>query len=90
MRVKQRLTWGARYHQSMSKTDTSREQLASLKSLDSARRAREKAELTEYNAVTAAREAGVAWGRIGDLYGLTKQGAQQRFKRPPKVHAPKV
>ncbi|GAB3697555.1 hypothetical protein [Mariniluteicoccus flavus] len=52
----------------------------SLQALDRARLAREEAEAAELRAVAAAREAGVAWGRIGELYGLTKQGAQQRFK----------
>ena len=28
----------------------------------------------------AARDAGASWGDIGDIYGLTKQRAQQRFK----------
>jgi len=51
-----------------------------LRTLDSARRVRERAEASELAAVAQAREAGVAWGRIGELYGLTKQGAQQRFK----------
>ncbi|WP_460742525.1 hypothetical protein [Mariniluteicoccus endophyticus] len=26
-----------------------------------------------------ARAATVSWGRLGELHGLTKQGAQQRF-----------
>ena len=32
--------------------------------------------------VAAARAAGVTWTEIGALYGLSKQGAQQRFRRP--------
>jgi hypothetical protein len=32
--------------------------------------------------VAAARAAGVTWTQIGALYGLSKQGAQQRFRRP--------
>ena len=56
--------------------------LLALGRLDSARSARESAEVAERAAVVAAREAGVSWARIGELYGLTKQGAQQRFKRP--------
>lgn len=45
-----------------------------------ARGAREAAEAAELAAVDAARGAGLSWGRIGEVYGLTKQGAQQRFK----------
>lgn len=51
-----------------------------LAALDLARLGRESAEATERAAVVSAREAGVSWSRIGELYGLTKQGAQQRFK----------
>ncbi|MGA4508832.1 hypothetical protein ACQB6R_11580 [Propionibacteriaceae bacterium G1746] len=53
-----------------------------LQALDTARRRREKAEREEEAAVVRAREAGASWARIGAVYGLTKQGAQQRFKRP--------
>ena len=28
----------------------------------------------------AARQAGLTWAEIGAIYGLTKQGAQQRFR----------
>ena len=57
-----------------------------LERLDAARRLREAADELEASAIEAAREAGTTWGDIGDLYGLTKQGAQQRFreKRPGK------
>jgi hypothetical protein len=48
--------------------------------LDAARRAREAAEELEQANVDAARDAGLAWAEIGDLYGMTKQGAQQRFR----------
>jgi hypothetical protein len=34
----------------------------------------------ETTTVDAARRAGVTWAEIGAVYGLTKQGAQQRFK----------
>ena len=34
----------------------------------------------EATTVAAARQAGVTWAEIGAIYGLTKQGAQQRFK----------
>jgi hypothetical protein len=48
--------------------------------LAAARALREIAEAVERDAVTAARAAGLSWSAIGKVYGLTKQGAQQRFK----------
>jgi molybdenum cofactor biosynthesis enzyme len=48
--------------------------------LDAARRLREAAEELEAAQVEAARKAGVTWSEIGSCYGLTKQGAQQRFR----------
>lgn len=48
--------------------------------LDAARRLREAAEELETAQVEAARKAGVTWIEIGTCYGLTKQGAQQRFR----------
>ena len=41
------------------------------------------AELEELESatVTTARAAGMTWKQIGALYGLSKQGAQQRFRR---------
>jgi hypothetical protein len=48
--------------------------------LDAARRLREAAEELEAAQVEAARKAGVTWIEIGECYGLTKQGAQQRFR----------
>ena len=41
---------------------------------------REAAEAEETALVLAARESGHTWSEIGALYGLTKQGAQQRFR----------
>lgn len=43
----------------------------------------------EASAVLDARAAGRTWGEIGALYGLSKQGAQQRF-RVPRNPAPEV
>jgi len=54
--------------------------LPPLEALAVARRERESAEIREHAAVSAARAAGASWSKIGELYGLTKQGAQQRFK----------
>ncbi len=48
--------------------------------LDAARRLREAAEELEAAQVEAARKAGATWIEIGECYGLTKQGAQQRFR----------
>jgi len=48
--------------------------------LEAARRLREAAEELEAAQVVAARKAGVTWNEIGECYGLTKQGAQQRFR----------
>jgi hypothetical protein len=48
--------------------------------LESARRLREAAEELEAAQVEAARKAGATWNEIGACYGLTKQGAQQRFR----------
>lgn len=48
--------------------------------LHAARRLREAAEDLEAAQVAVARKAGATWGEIGASYGLTKQGAQQRFR----------
>ena len=48
--------------------------------LEAARRLREAAEELEAAQVEAARKAGATWNEIGACYGLTKQGAQQRFR----------
>lgn len=48
--------------------------------LEAARRLREAAEELELAQVEAARKAGATWIEIGACYGLTKQGAQQRFR----------
>ena len=48
--------------------------------LEAARRLREAAEELEAAEVVAARKAGATWNEIGACYGLTKQGAQQRFR----------
>jgi len=48
--------------------------------LEAARYLREAAEELEAAQVEAARKAGATWIEIGACYGLTKQGAQQRFR----------
>ncbi|MBW0101932.1 hypothetical protein [Pseudonocardia sp. KRD291] len=47
--------------------------------LEAARRLREAAEDLEFTAVEEARQTGTTWTRIGELYGTSKQGVQQRF-----------
>ncbi len=49
--------------------------------LDAARRLREAAEALESDVVSEARRAGMTWTAIGELYGMSKQAAQQRFRR---------
>lgn len=51
-----------------------------------ARALREAAESLELELVRNARVRKVSWSRIGAIYGLTKQGAQQRFRRD--AHSP--
>ncbi len=48
--------------------------------LDEIRRRREELEHLEARTVIAARRNGATWRSIGALYGLSKQGAQQRFR----------
>lgn len=57
---------------------TARDPLAAL---NAARTLREEAEQLERKSVDIVRAAGTSWSKIGALYGLTKQGAQQRFKK---------
>jgi hypothetical protein len=57
--------------------------------LHAARRLREAAEELEAAQVHAARKGGATWIEIGECYGLTKQGAQQRF-RGTRNHAEAV
>jgi hypothetical protein len=53
--------------------------------LEAARRLREAAEELEAAQVESARKAGATWNEIGACYGLTKQGAQQRFRAARKA-----
>jgi hypothetical protein len=48
--------------------------------VEAARALREAADELELACVAAARRAGATWTEIGFCYGLTKQGAQQRFR----------
>jgi hypothetical protein len=49
--------------------------------LSAARRMRQVAEELESELVEEARSAGLRWADIGQLYGTSKQGVQQRFRR---------
>jgi hypothetical protein len=51
------------------------------KRLDAVRRTREAADKLEQAHIDAARSAGLTWSEIGEVYGLSKQGAQQRFRK---------
>ncbi len=55
--------------------------------LDAIRTVREAVERLEQQAAEAARADGATWKRIGELYGVSKQAAQQRFRRPPPTAA---
>lgn len=50
-----------------------------LDRLEMVRWARSEIEALEVASVVAARESGATWSDIGALYGMTRQGAQQRF-----------
>lgn len=51
-----------------------------LERLTASRILRESAEELEAAAIREARDVGITWQQIGECYGLTKQGAHQRFK----------
>lgn len=53
-----------------------------LARLDALRQVREAVERLEREAAEAARADGATWRRIGELYGVSRQAAQQRFRRP--------
>src|ERR1051325_1410983 len=54
--------------------------MRSDRTADANPRIREAADELEAAQVEAARKAGATWIEIGACYGLTKQGAQQRFR----------
>jgi flavin-binding protein dodecin len=51
-----------------------------IEALAAARRLREATEALERQLVITAREQRVTWTEIGEIYGTSKQGAQQRFR----------
>lgn len=52
---------------------------AAIARVTAARTIRAAAEQLEQAEVKRARDQGTSWSKIGAVYGLTKQGAQQRF-----------
>ncbi len=52
-----------------------------IERLEATRAAREELERREREAVADCRAAGHTWTDIGARYGLSRQGAQQRFRR---------
>ena len=59
-----------------------------LRRLDALRLGRERLAAMEADAVREARRSGATWKAIGALYGLSKQGAQQRFGGSSSEGAP--
>jgi hypothetical protein len=53
-----------------------------LTRLGAVRRSLQDLEALEAGTVADARAAGATWSEIGAQYGLSKQGAQQRFRSP--------
>ena len=51
-----------------------------LPTLQAAHDLRRLAERLERAEVARARAEGLSWSKIGSVYGLSKQGAQQRFR----------
>lgn len=60
---------------------------ASLTLVDSARVAAEEASRLLRESIDGARAAGHSWGAIGELLGVSKQAAQQRFGSPSAIPA---
>ena len=61
-----------------------------LAQLAAARRLREAAEELERTKVQELRQDHTSWSKIGGLYGMSKQAAQQRFGTPSKAAPPKA
>lgn len=59
-----------------------REAADPLARVEAGRRLRRDAERLEGELVAAARTDGASWAKIGKLYGVSKQAAQQRFRTP--------
>lgn len=59
-----------------------------LQGVELARRIAELATELEQRTVRSARQQGASWSRIGAVFGLSKQGAQQRFGKKSKGTSP--
>lgn len=68
---------GKRFDRAFAAIDDIADPLARL---DAVRQWREELERLETRTVAEARRTGATWRAIGALYGLSKQGAQQRFR----------
>lgn len=66
-----------RLRRAMEALDTALDPMGRVKATQ---RVREAAEDLERDAVKAARKAGHSWASIGHVFGVSKQGAQQRFR----------
>lgn len=60
--------------------DALRKMADPMERLAAVRDALTELERLELATVIQARAAGATWGQIGRLYGMSKQGAQQRFR----------
>ena len=57
-----------------------------LRRLEAVRRSLQALEELQAATVLEARKSGATWIEIGAMYGLTKQGAQQKFRRSTAKH----
>ncbi|NLT31002.1 MAG: hypothetical protein GXX86_11205 [Propionibacterium sp.] len=58
-----------------------------LAAVDLAQQIGTLADKVQHDAVRAARQQGVSWSKIGAVFGLSKQGAQQRFGKHKHAEA---
>jgi hypothetical protein len=61
---------------------------ASMRELSAARDDLGRARARYADAVRAARDAGLSWGEIGRVLGLSKQALHRQFSGPPQPIAP--
>ena len=66
-------------HLHLAMAEPTKKQLAALKRVDQADERLTRAREDLDAAVRAARNIGCSWQQIADLFGLTRQAAQQRF-----------
>lgn len=56
-------------------------QIRAMLDIRQSKHERIEAESKELEQIRQARAVGVTWEQIGAMYGITRQGAEQRFKR---------